>query len=213
MWLLRFESLLNWHLLWKKHVWGLLCVNLGSQNKQANLGKMLPETIKESWNLSEGFFQKSISVRRGREPHLWSNPTMASDGQGYLYLSILRLSFLNKNMLILFWQADVRIRDNLLTTCRIRLMWYFLLPTSSLHCLLLPVLPPPPSFHCHCYCLLQTFPLPEPEKFLLHRVRLLQLPMQGSEASQVEEHCVFLLRVWCSVCVCVGGGLGRCVTV
>lgn len=127
------------------------------------------ETIKESWNLSECPFQnvgthtdRESPSLRGRGPRLGSNPTTASDGQGYSYLSILRPEFLTKNMLILFWQVDVRIRANLLTKCRILLMWYFLLPTSSLHCLLLPVLPPPTSFHC----LLQTFPLLEPEKLL-----------------------------------------------
>lgn len=82
-----------------------------------------------------------------------------------------------ENMLILFWKVDLRIRHKLLTTCGLLLLWYFLLPTSSLHCLLLPVLPPPTSL-LH-YCLVQTvIALLEPGK-LLHGVGLLQLTLQG----------------------------------
>lgn len=91
-------------------------------------------------------------------------------------------------MLILFWQVAIRIRDNLLTMCGILLMWHFCLPTSSWHCLLFPVLPPPTSFRCHHYCLVQTIPLPEPGK-LLYGIGILQLP-RNLGASQVGELCV-----------------------
>lgn len=99
---------------------------LGLTEQAGGSGK---ETIKKSWNLSECPFQnvgthidRESPSLRGRGPRLGSNPAMASDGQGYSYLSILRPQFLNKNMPILFWQVDVRIRDNLLTMCRILLM-------------------------------------------------------------------------------------------